>query len=312
MDVSIAAATSEVVARSSSSVDSIRRAVSEEPVRRTAGRCSSAPTTGIPICAKSVNDLGHGRYEFEGLPDETIAVPSSRIIDDRALIHRMTDLVSGSKSAVSRLPPRTVGNLVLALLGLPLSVILLESTNTDLGTVPTLGIHWMFALAVLGIAIYGEDLSFADLGFRKPTVVDLGYLLITTVGILLVYTVTPPLIEGLGLPVGEGGGLVGTSAGIGVAIAYAVTIGTVEEILFRGYPIERLLAYTDSSLVAGGFTWVVFTAAHAVNWPLGSLLQTAAVAAMLTVVYLRRRTLAPVVGAHVFVWVFAALGQFYG
>ncbi|WP_338041830.1 CPBP family glutamic-type intramembrane protease [Natrialba taiwanensis] len=64
-------------------------------------------------------------------------------------------------------------------------------------------------------------------------------------------------------------------------------------------------------LSPGGITWIAFTVAHALNWPLGSLLQTALVAAVLTVVYLRRRTLVPVAGAHVLVWVFAALGQFY-
>ncbi len=175
-----------------------------------------------------------------------------------------------------------------------------------------MGIHWGVALIVVGIAVKGEGLAVADLGFRRPAPVDLGYIVVTAIGILLVYAGTPPLIEALGLPVSESGGLVSTSAGIGVAIAYAVTIGTVEEILYRGYPIERLLAYTDSPLVAGGGTWIVFTAVHALNWPLGSLFQTALVAAVLTVVYLRRRTLVPVVGAHVLVWVFAALGQFYG
>lgn len=224
----------------------------------------------------------------------------------------MTDSVADSVSALARLPPLTIGNMALALLGLPTFVVLLGVTDTDLGPIPTMGVYWTSALVVVGIATRGEKLSLSDLGFRRPALVDLGYALVTAVGILLVYIGTPPLVEALGLPVSESGGLVDASAGIGVAIAYAVTIGVVEEILYRGYPIERLLAYTDSPLVAGGVTWIVFTAVHAVSWPLGSLLQTALVSAVLTVVYLRRRTLAPVVGAHVLVWVFAALGQFYG
>mgnify|MGYP000586771354 FL=1 len=219
---------------------------------------------------------------------------------------------SNSLAAITELPPLTIGNLVLALLGLPVIVILLGVTNTDLSTLSTMGIHWALALLVLGIALRGEGLSLSQLGFRRPSRIDIGYIIVTSAAILLVYSVTPPLIEALGLPVSESGGLVETSTGIGVAIAYAITIGIVEEVLYRGYPIERLLAYTDSSLVAGGVTWLVFTAAHAMTWPLGSLLQTSVVAALLTVVYLRRRTLAPVVGAHVLVWVFAALGQFYG
>ena len=219
---------------------------------------------------------------------------------------------SNSLAAITELPPLTIGNLALALLGLPLVVILLGVTNTDLSTLSTMGIHWALALLVLGIALRGEGLSLSQLGFRRPSRIDIGYIIVTSAAILLVYSVTPPLIEALGLPVSESGGLVETSTGIGVAIAYAITIGIVEEVLYRGYPIERLLAYTDSSLVAGGVTWLVFTAAHAMTWPLGSLLQTSVVAAVLTVVYLRRRTLVPVVGAHVLVWVFAALGQFYG
>jgi membrane protease YdiL (CAAX protease family) len=217
-----------------------------------------------------------------------------------------------SMAALTDLPPITIGNLLLALLGLPMIVVLLGVTNTDLSSVATMGIHWALAIVVLGIAVSSEDLSLPDVGFRRPARIDIGYIVGTSVAILLVYTLTPPLIESLGLPVSEGGGLVDASAGIGVAIAYAITIGVVEEVLYRGYPIERLLAYTDSPVVAGGLTWVVFTAVHLLHWPLGSLLQTSLVAAVLTVVYLRRRTLAPVVGAHVCVWVFAALGQFYG
>lgn len=224
----------------------------------------------------------------------------------------MADTVSRSLSSISRLPLLTVGNIALALLGLPVFVVVLEITNTDVTTITTMGVHWALALIVIGIAVRGENLAVVDLGFRRPALVDLGYILVTAVGIILVYAVTPPLIEALGLPVSENGGLVGASTGIGVAIAYAVTIGVVEEILYRGYPIERLLAYTDSPLVAGGVTWIVFTAAHAMSWPLGSLLQTALVSAVLTIVYLRRRTLVPVIGAHVLVWVFVALGQFYG
>lgn len=134
----------------------------------------------------------------------------------------------------------------------------------------------------------------------------------TSVAILLVYAVTDPFIAALGLPVQEDATGIGAGVGAGVAFAHAATTGIVEEILYRGYPIERLLAYTDSPVIAGGLTWGLFTAAHAVNRPLGNLLQTSVVAAILTVVYLRRRTLVPVIGAHVLVWSIAALGQVYG
>jgi membrane protease YdiL (CAAX protease family) len=215
-------------------------------------------------------------------------------------------------NSVPTLPRITIGNVGLALLGLPLLVLLLDATNTDLHPLATIAVFWTFAAAVVGVALFGEGVSLDDIGFRRPGLVDIAYLVVTTVVVLGVFVGTRPLIESLGLPVRSGAGAMGAGAGIGVAIAQAVTTGVVEEILFRGYPIERLLDYTESPLIAGGATWLVFTAAHALHWPLGSLLQTALVAAVLTVVYLRRRTLVPVVGAHVLVWVFATLGQYYG
>jgi membrane protease YdiL (CAAX protease family) len=127
-----------------------------------------------------------------------------------------------------------------------------------------------------------------------------------------VFAGTDPVVAALGLPVAEDAGVMAAGVGLGIALAGAVTTGIVEEILFRGYPIERLLAYTDSPLVACGLAWGVFTLAHAVVWPVGNLLQIAAVAAVFTIVYLRRRTLVPVISAHVLVWAFAVMGQYFG
>jgi membrane protease YdiL (CAAX protease family) len=224
----------------------------------------------------------------------------------------MADRLQLSASTLHRLPSLTVGNIALALLGLPLFVTYLGVTNTDVQPTVSIVVYWTLALIVVGIAVRGEGLSLTDLGVRPPDLVDLAYALVTALVILLIYVGGRPLVESVGLPVSTGAGATSVGAGITVALARSVTTGIVEEILYRGYPIERLLAYTDSPLIAGGVTWVVFTAAHAMNWPLGSLLQTALVAAVLTVVYLRRRTLVPVIGAHVLVWVLATLGQFYG
>jgi len=215
-------------------------------------------------------------------------------------------------SDVTQLPALTAGNIALALLALPVFVLALGVFNLDIHPVISISIQWTLAAVVIGIAVGGEGLSLAEIGFRRPSWIDLGYIIVVSVVILFIYTATRPLVEALGLPVQSGATAMGAGAGLGVALARAVTTGIVEEILYRGYPIERLLAYTENPFVAGGLTWALFTAAHAINWPLGNLLQTALVAALLTVVYLRRRTLVPVVGAHVLVWVVAALGQVYG
>jgi hypothetical protein len=213
---------------------------------------------------------------------------------------------------VTAIPPLTLATIVIALLTLPLLVVAIDLFGIVVSPVVTIAIHWALAAIVFGIGRYAEGLSAPELGFRRPSWLDLGIIVPLSVAILLVYALTDPLVDMLGLPVSPDAGLVGGGMGIDLAIALAVTTGVVEEVLYRGYPIERLFAYTDSSLVAGGVTWGVFTLAHAVSWPLGNLLQTAVVAGLLTVMYLWRRTLVPVIGAHVAVWVFAAFGQVYG
>ena len=91
-----------------------------------------------------------------------------------------------------------------------------------------------------------------------------------------------------------------------------MTTGVVEEVLYRGYAIEQLIAYSPRSAIAGGISWGIFTLAHAIVWPIGNLVQIATVSAVFTFVYLRRRNLFPVIASHVLIWCLAVLGQIYG
>lgn len=224
----------------------------------------------------------------------------------------MTTDTRRSRIPLEQLPPAALITLTISLFALPGFAVLTRRVATPDLAVFQFGVQWAIALAVVALATRVEGRSLPSLGFRRPEWVDLAYLLATAVATLLVFVVTGPIIESFGLPVRDGATAMGGGGALAVALASAVTAGVVEEILFRGYPIERLLDATGSPLVAGGITWGVFTLAHAVYWPLGNLIQVSVVAAVLTVVYLRRRTLVPVVGAHTLVWVFAVLGQFYG
>jgi membrane protease YdiL (CAAX protease family) len=223
----------------------------------------------------------------------------------------MANADHASAPRLADIPPATAGTLVVALFALPLFA-LLGQTVVEVSPVEELAIQWGIVVAVVGVAVGTEGQSFAEIGFRRPTWLDLGYTLAAVIAAFLVFAGTDPVVAALGLPVAEDAGVMAAGVGVGVALAGAVTTGIVEEILFRGYPIERLLAYTDRPLVAGGLAWGVFTLAHAVVWPAGNLLQIAAVAAVFTAVYLRRRTLVPVIAAHVLVWAIAVMGQFYG
>lgn len=209
------------------------------------------------------------------------------------------------------MPRLTAAVLAVSFLALPGYVWVTSALELNPSPLADVAFQWGVAFAVVSTAVGVENRSLSSLGFRRPTWLDGVYLVGTVVAAMAIFVFTDPVVEALGLSVQSDAAM---SAGVGISVALlrAVTTGVVEEVLFRGYPIERLLEYTNSPLVTGVVTWGVFTVAHAVTWPLGNLLQVSAVTVVFTVVYLRRRTLFPVVGAHVAVWVLSVLGQFYG
>ena len=87
----------------------------------------------------------------------------------------------------SRLPPLTIGNLALALLALPLFVFTIGRFEIDLSPAVSIGVQWMLAISVVVIALQGEDLSLPNIGFRRPTWIDIKYTIGTTIAILLIY-----------------------------------------------------------------------------------------------------------------------------
>ncbi|WP_066414639.1 CPBP family intramembrane glutamic endopeptidase [Halorubrum aethiopicum] len=212
----------------------------------------------------------------------------------------------------AEIPRPTVANLAIALCVLPLFALLERTVRFHPSPVGEIAFQWGCVAAVVGVAVAIEGCSLADLGVRRPTATDLAYALGTALAAFLVFAGTDPLVTALGLPTSAGAGAMSTGVGIGLALVRAVTTGVVEEVLYRGYAIERLAEYTPRPAIAGGISWGAFTLAHAVVWPIGNLLQVAAVSAAFTLVYLRRRSLFTVIGSHVLVWCLAVLGHAYG
>lgn len=78
-----------------------------------------------------------------------------------------------------------------------------------------------------------------------------------------------------------------------------------EELLFRGYPIERLLELTRNHLIAGIVPWAAFTVAHLSFWGWAQLIVAGYGGLVLTVLYLWRRNLWANMLAH---WIADAAG----
>lgn len=84
------------------------------------------------------------------------------------------------------------------------------------------------------------------------------------------------------------------------AVRFAIVLraGIVEEVLFRGYGIERLRELTGNKYVAGAITLAFFSLAHLSHWGIAQILVAGAAGFVLTILYLWRRDLATNMVAH--------------
>lgn len=80
--------------------------------------------------------------------------------------------------------------------------------------------------------------------------------------------------------------------------AVVLTAGITEEILFRGYPIERLAELTGNLWLAALIPLTVFTLAHLSGWSLGHLVGVLFGGGLLTGLYLWQRDLIACMIAH--------------
>jgi len=79
----------------------------------------------------------------------------------------------------------------------------------------------------------------------------------------------------------------------------AVGSGVVEELLYRGFAIERLTALTGRPWIAGGIAALIFGLAHVPSWGLGFALSAdLPFGIYMTLFYLWRRDLVACMIAH--------------
>ena len=151
---------------------------------------------------------------------------------------------------------------------------------------------WWAVLVMLGYVVFVEHRRMSSIGFRRPRVLDLvlavvvGVLMV--VGIVIIYRVVFPALH-LRMNTAVMGGLMATPFWYRFLLVTRAAVA--EELLFRGYPIERLLELTGSRVVAGILSWAAFTYAHLAGWGWAQLIVAGYGGVLLTVLYLWRRNL---------------------
>lgn len=161
-----------------------------------------------------------------------------------------------------------------------------------LGAVAVFGPHWIAAGVIVAGVVYIERRGIDSIGVRPMSRRDFAF----TLGAFV-----------LGFAVMYGTGLVVKALGLGTTaegtrslirrfptwalVVASVTAGVTEEILYRGYPIERLEELTDTIWIAAVITILLFAVGHYTVHGVGGIIQIIAWSGVITALYIKTRNL---------------------
>ncbi len=158
----------------------------------------------------------------------------------------------------------------------------------------------VIAILVLLIVLRWEQLPLASIGVRRPDVMT-GVLAVTVILVAhcLLPLLTTPLLRALGLGGFEPGLEAIANQPRWWRVCVALTSGPVEEVLYRGYAVERLGTLTGSLPLGGLLAAAVFGLAHIPFWGLGpALAANLPFGVLMGAAYIWRRDLCATAIAH--------------
>jgi len=160
---------------------------------------------------------------------------------------------------------------------------------------------WAIAALVIAWALRAERMRWSTLGVRRTSTADLLAAIagaaVLLAGFAALYAAVLPA---LGIREDRAiRQLLATP--LWWRIVSVIRAAACEELLYRGYGLERLAQLTRSRPLAALVTWAAFTLAHVGTWGWGHVLVAGFGGAVLTALYLWRRHLVTNVIAHAIV-----------
>jgi len=176
-----------------------------------------------------------------------------------------------------------------------------------LGDNLALGQHFVLQLILCGLAalvvlivVRFEHLPLRSIGLQKAT-----WSTLATAALLIVFAfvlqprLTAPLVKLWGASGRDAGVAMIASWPAWFRLFVAVTSGIVEETLYRGYAVERLIAVTGRTWLGAALAMLAFGVAHIPAWGAGfALTNDLAAGIVLVLVYIWRRDLIANILAH--------------
>lgn len=158
---------------------------------------------------------------------------------------------------------------------------------------------WIPALVVLVVVVAVEDDPGSSIGWSAPTNDDVRAGCLALIGGLALFQVLAVVVARLGKGSVNDRVLDGARSWTPAAAALAaLTAGITEEIVFRGFLLERLGEALGSYALAGVLTCVVFVAGHLPRWGIAAV-GVAGPAVAFTWLYVATRNLPVCIGAHI-------------
>lgn len=157
---------------------------------------------------------------------------------------------------------------------------------------------WVTAIAVLVIMFAWEGQGLASIGLAHPGWRSLGIGVLAGIVMLPLFPLIPAILGRFGVAVNNAETFKQIAQqSFGQRLFLVLTAAVVEEILYRGYGIERMTLWVHSEWLAAGISVVAFTAAH-FRWGAGHLITVFLVACGFSALYVWSRNLSACIIAH--------------
>ena len=160
---------------------------------------------------------------------------------------------------------------IVGLLDLPARIAESQSTQVLVGSL----VNWALVIALFALVVYWEGRPLSSMGLRVPTLREAGVGLAAGLGaVILGLLATGIAVVSLGIEQPETLTVI-ASLPFSVKVALVGTAVITEEILWRGYPIERVGELTGNLWIGAAVSVIVFVGVHYPAWGLvGAIPQT--------------------------------------
>ena len=208
-----------------------------------------------------------------------------------------TSILPAAQPTLSRWPIRLGLLLALGLVSLPFSLWIDEFANVR-HLIANEAIWWVYIGGMLAYVVRVERRPLSSIGFRRPGIGDIAIGIAAGIAILaalaFVYYIVFPLLH---WDLSQGMNQLAATP-FWWRLISTVRAAVSEEVLFRGYAMERLHELTGSRKIAASVSCAVFMLDHVPSWGWEHLAIAAVGGISLTLLYLWRRNLWVNILAH--------------